>query len=844
MLRFALGQLRYRAGRYLAVWFAIVAAVTLTTATADIAATVQHSLRDVFSRTYPAAGVTATVAGSREESAALLEQASQIPAVTAATFDEQVTAYFAPPGQPLATVRVMAISEGPLQWRRVLEGQLPTQPGEIATSSNSIPVGSTGELRGSNGQPLIPVTVVGRVERSGVEEFSGTDFLFGNPQLVADLAGSTARGELRAATTSPAAATDVAAAFTGGGLPAVEKAATNSAVAEKLTEKYLAKRERYFLLLRLFVVVVAATALAVIASAFGVIALGRTREFALLHTLGATAGQLHIAHAIESCVLAATAVLFGLPLGRWLGSQASDHANVIGVDFPLQFHAASPPVWAAIAVAVLVLTWVAGLPAMRNAMKQDPIAALFSTDDRPRLLPRLVALVVPGIVAIVLGWWWKHTIDGTLTGVNSTARRLVGSYGVIAPIGAATLLAAGVTLIASAIIVSLLATAGKLIPLRGLAVAKLTCAYIGRGIGRAAAMSAIMLLGCVLIAAVTAGQHVLKAAVVETAAVTHDVDVTLTGVGDPVPLPLVDTLRNDPGVEAVATPPMVQLRVQLPELSTTSTVDALVLGVDQADTLTRGHQTIADADVLIGRMSPLRDQLADGATVTAQLGDFTIFDLTTSYADIPFDVIQPRRVPEEITAAAQQLEANTGGVPIVLVRVAGEANQAADNPTLANIKAAVGTSPTPVSLLERFTARESITESAQRIVTIANLMTAVALLIAAVGVTNTVLLSVQQRRRDQALLHSIGLLHRQYVLSTLAETVLITAPAAIIGILSGAILGTWSAQAITFRQVVWTLPDDPSAVIGYIIVPILVAVFAAAVGILFTSRSTRPADYR
>ena len=74
---------------------------------------------------------------------------------------------------------------------------------------------------------------------------------------------------------------------------------------------------------------------------------------------------------------------------------------------------------------------------------------------------------------------------------------------------------------------------------------------------------------------------------------------------------------------------------------------------------------------------------------------------------------------------------------------------------------------------------------------------AVAVVIALVGVANTLSLSVIERRRESATLRAIGLTKRRLRLSLAAEGMLISGVGGVLGVVLGVLYG-WAGSAITF----------------------------------------------
>ena len=88
---------------------------------------------------------------------------------------------------------------------------------------------------------------------------------------------------------------------------------------------------------------------------------------------------------------------------------------------------------------------------------------------------------------------------------------------------------------------------------------------------------------------------------------------------------------------------------------------------------------------------------------------------------------------------------------------------------------------------------------------------ALAVVISVIGVANTMTLSVNERRRENAMLHALGLSRKQLRRMISAEAVLITLGAVALGILGGVFIGSVSAKVVLAAtdQKVEFVPDLP-----------------------------------
>ena len=75
-------------------------------------------------------------------------------------------------------------------------------------------------------------------------------------------------------------------------------------------------------------------------------------------------------------------------------------------------------------------------------------------------------------------------------------------------------------------------------------------------------------------------------------------------------------------------------------------------------------------------------------------------------------------------------------------------------------------------------------------------MLLLSVVISIIGVANTMTLSVNERRRENAMLRSLGLSRKQLRRMISTEAILITLAAVVLGIVAGGVIGALSAQVV------------------------------------------------
>lgn len=103
---------------------------------------------------------------------------------------------------------------------------------------------------------------------------------------------------------------------------------------QSLSDDYFASRNKYFLLLTAFTVVVAIVAALTIYSAMSVITGSRVRETKLVRAIGGSSIGILAAAVVESTVLGLLGVALGLPLGVALAGAAPAVTEELGIRVP------------------------------------------------------------------------------------------------------------------------------------------------------------------------------------------------------------------------------------------------------------------------------------------------------------------------------------------------------------------------------------------------------------------------------------------------------------------------------------------------------------------------------
>ena len=702
-------------------------------------------------------------------------------------------------GAMLGTDTFVALGTAPPPGRGTyLRGRGPTALGEVALTESALAalhteVGQSVSVAGAPaGAPRL--TVVGVLD-PGPETPVPPSVPAGVATNATLLALGSGYAEIRvigAEGTSPEQVRDAVAAAVGPDLQVL----TGAEDAHRRVEELAGGRDLLGRVLVVFASVALFTCVLVVANTFTILLAQRRRQLALLRCVGAGRGQLVRAVLAEAAVLGTVASAAGLVAALGLAHLAVLAARRFGGDLVPDLSLTVRPAALLVPVTVGVfLTMLAALAPAVRATRISPLTAL-----RPELPPlrrvRVARLVlgalagVGGVVLLVLGVRTGRLEFGIPGGFLSFAG----------------ILALGPLLVP--VLVGLLRR-----PARRLAGAPgvLAVENARRNPQRAAATTSALLVGVTLITMMTTGAGIARRVAADEIDGQMPVDATVSAVdpsGDGLTAAQVARLQAVPGVAAATTVrvrPEVTLRSATGETFTTLTV----LDPDSARAVVRAAPVIdalAPGTVLLDRDTAASLQVGDGGTVRLPWGGARV---------------QIARVDGAVVAAGEVPAGR--GQAVLWVRFADdadvEATATALNGATADMDGVLVTSPAQL--------REQIDRAVDAVLLASVALLAVAVLIALVGVGNTLGLSVLERTRESALLRALGLTTGQLRGMLAVEAVVLSGVALVLGSALGIAYG-WAGIATLFA-------DMPDAGVP-LVIPwgrlVLVAVVALGAGLL------------
>lgn len=791
MFALSLAQLRTHIPRLIATCLAIIIAVGFVVATLVLnetsKATVLNSVGAQYQNTDAVitANLDAEGDNSLDARKGLVQQITSIPGVSAVAVDRSTYSQVRLPGSKgyrFATVTDVA-ADKTLQWQQMIAGRLPTATGEVAIGEHEgVSVGTTLTLlvtppyvdSTEGTEPAAPTTVTAKVV--GVIDLRGAVGMDEN-QMFAVPAQTTALGtaETDAIRVAGAADTDAQALATRINDALAEAGQKNLFVrtgeeeAQGIADDYTGDAAGLSLILLVFATVAVLVCGLVIANTFSVLLAQRTRELALLRCVGATGKQLRRGVLIESLAIGAAASLLGVGAGIGLAATVSAIASQFDSPIPLS-GVAVPPSAVAIGMAVgIVVTAVAAFAPARRATRVAPLAALRPMDPAPArsrtgLLRRAagVLLLIPS--AAVLGY---GALDGSL----------------LVALGGGVFSFIAVVLLAQWLVPPVVAHAGRLIGPAGQVPGRLAASNSVRNPQRTAATATALIIGVTLTTTMVVGAASTRATAATMLDRAFPTDIRVSG--QPLPARLERAVAGVPDVQAAVALTGTEVKV-----AGKADSENTLLGIDPVRA-----RTVVKSAVGAGVPAPGTVNVPDNMTdVWGDEG--TTVRITSGKRSIELRVhLVSSDTPLAVTATELARLDPTPTVSMIWVRLVDglDANGRAD--VLDDIS---GTAAdlAPNSYVESSTEeRDSFDKMVNALLLIVTGLLGVAVVIAVIGVGNTIALSVVERRQESGLLRALGLTRAQLRWMLLWEAVLIAGVASVLGMVLGSVYGVLGTSA-------------------------------------------------
>ena len=547
----------------------------------------------------------------------------------------------------------------------------------------------------------------------------------------------------------------------------------------------------------------------VISNTFQVLVAQRTRTLALLRCVGADRAQLRRSVVSEAVVLGLVAAVAGIAFGT---AAVQVTLTVMGRARPhLPLPAVAPVTVASVVVPLVIgvlVTVVAALGPARAATRVSPLAALRPADSRGTGARAgrvrawaAILLTLGGAVLLAIG------VVASRAGEISLGLGVAVLGGAVSFVG---LLVGGVFWLPRLVDVATRALARF-----GGPSARLAAANSTRNPRRVAATSTALLIGVTLVAMMATGAASARSAIAQRLDSEFPVDVqayAMSSVGEPEPLPaqFAETVLDLPGVDAVSVLTAASITVSSEgagaileywpavgaDASVTDVIRSAGLLAPLEDGVMLVPRRLAAVGIATGdtlsvteTVAPWADDARESDGAAAAGGERSL-TVTAVVTDLPGDTLVLTRQSLAEVAPAR-------GLSNLWVKVSDRR----DADVVPAIQSAAATSTgTRIQVIGPVAERASWEAIVDTMLQIVVGLLAVSVVIALVGVANTLSLSVIERRRESATLRAIGLTRGQLRATLAWEGVVV----ALVGAVAGSVLGTvygWLGAHTVLHQV-------------------------------------------
>ena len=603
----------------------------------------------------------------------------------------------------------------------------------------------------------------------------------------------------------------------------------------------------------------------VISNTFAVLVGQRTRELALLRTLGARGGSLVRMLLMESLVIG----LFFSIIGSAAVYAVGGILNAMFSTFIVSF---SPVAFIVGVLMCTVVTVLASLAPARTALRISPISAMSANTEQAVKKPSIIG----GIIGVVLA-----IAGGILT--TAALKDNNGGTAITTIMWACLLYALAVFLLTPWILLPLVRIIGSV--LRG-QTGKLALANSLRSPKRTVSTGRAVLVGTLVIGIVLTGHSVLSTSIakeldrlypVTAYAPFGESSVTNSSASVTKAKNVADKIKGLKNVEAVSVGSaagVIEYTAKPDNAGSTNLKDNVMsLSNDDLHKVSTGESNInlKDDEVLVPQDIWDLGKFDNNTRlkITGPLGTVEAKPIKAETKE-PFFVVNPATGAKVQDASNPQPATSEQAMPEDPAAQEALMKAAQENPALARSFAARGTATmvlmrakTPLissdnSQLQSELAkandgtefqgglriRKSNDQTLSIMLNASLILLALAVVIAVIGVANTMTLSVNERRRENAMLRSLGLSRKQLRRMVSTEAVMITLGALAMGIVSGVLIGLVLSRVLVraMRESMEMVPALPITGMVLVLVVGLFAAFAASAIPAFRSARQSPVE--
>ncbi|HST84835.1 MAG TPA: FtsX-like permease family protein [Kineosporiaceae bacterium] len=652
---------------------------------------------------------------------------------------------------------------------KLVKGRDPQNKSEVAVESATLKranlqVGA--QTKALIGNTPESVTIVGEVSFGA--GLAGATLVFLDPKTAESTFAPDGTVQTITLTAAPGISEDQLRTRVAATLPANAEAITGTQLNAD-TKEQIGKMLRF---IPIFLLVFAGVSLFVggfiIANTFSMLVAQRTRELALLRAIGASRSQVLRVVLGEASVLGLVGSLLGLGAGILLAAGLMALFDALGLEISGGLPVHTRTVVVSLLVGIIVTVVSAVLPAVR-ASRVAPVAAM--RDDVAAPVGGVRTRGFIGVVFVILGFSLlipgvtQDDVKWLLVGIGA------GSI-VIGSLIAAPATTRPVIRVVASPFVLIAGTIGRLARENSL-----------RNPRRTATTASALMIGLALMAAVSVIASSTKASVADIVESQLTADYVLDGGNAPFPVTVAEKVSTLPDVASVATLGGVQVVVDKQAVFAMA-ADAQGIADNVKVDVTSGSLNALDSgQVLVSKKLAEDRGWKVGTVLNAGIGTVKQQSLTIGGVfddnQVLATMVVPRKLYTTVVPPALQ-----GDFSVYVKAKPGVDQAALRNELTSTVKPFV-----VVSVMDGDEFTNSQADQVNVLLYTIYLLLALSVVIAVLGIVNTLALSVFERTREIGLLRAVGMTRRQLRRMITVESISTAVFGAVLGTLLGLVLG-------------------------------------------------------
>jgi putative ABC transport system permease protein len=699
------------------------------------------------------------------------------------------------------------------------EGAAPAADDEVVIDKAS--ADDTGYAVGDTARVLTvsgshEVTVSGIARFGEVDSPAGASYVLFTDEAAQSLVAEPGRFDAVTAVAAPGVGEEELATRIQAALPDTAEALTGTEITEETQSDIKEQLSFFNIFLMVFAVIALFVGSFIIYNTFSIVVAQRSREMALMRAIGASRRQVLGSVLLEAVVVGLIASVVGLVVGIGVAAGLKALLAGFGIDIPAGGIVLLPRTVVVALIAGLFVSVASAVFPARRASKVPPIAAMrdVAHDTSGHSRKR----VVVGVAVVALG-------------AAAIASGLVGGAAVGAVGLGAMLVFVGVAILGPTIAGPVARVIGAPLPrFKGMA-GTLARENAMRNPKRTSATAAALMIGVGLVGFITIVASSTKASIDDVLSDTFTGDVVIDsgsfGFGG-LPPELAERVAALPEVEAASgirfTPAEIDGTGQTIFSADPEAVGAIVdVGVIEGDLAALDAGGIA---VLDEKAEDEGLAIGDTVTVTFTEGDQQL-EVRAIYTEQQLAGTWFVGQPVIEAAVADQADLQ------VYVKVAEGVSTAEALPAIEAVAAEFPTA----EVQDEAEYIESQSGQIDQILNLIYVLLALAVIIALMGIANTLALSIFERTRELGLLRAVGMTRRQLRATVRWESVIIALFGTALGLVIGLFFGWAIVQALADEGfTAFVVPGGQLAVVA------LIAALAGVVAAILPARRASRLD--